>query len=380
MIHRKRYLNQIKQLITVTPACAMLGPRQCGKTTLAHEYASHAQPVTFFDLEDITDLEKLHTPRLALEHLDGLIVIDEIQRRPDLFPYLRVLIDRFPDRKYLMLGSASRDLLQQSAETLAGRISYLQITPFQCQETKDMHKLLIRGGFPRSFLAASDEISWKWRKQYIQTYLEYDLPGLGVSMPPVELRRFWMILAHYHGQTINYSEIARIMGISDQTVRRYIAILEGTFMVRQLSPWFENLKKRQTKTPKFYIRDSGILLSLLNLSATDLLAHPKVGAIWEGFALEAIVQQKGLDAASCFFWNAPLVGEVDLLLMEGLKHTAFEFKYTDKPILTKNMLAVLEALHFDKMTIIVPIKADYFLHEKVHVMGLENWLDLPENF
>ena len=247
----------------------------------------------FFDLEDPTDLERLQNPKLTLSKItQDLIVIDEVQRRPELFPVLRVLIDRpKSNQKFLILGSASRDLIQQSSESLAGRIGYVELPPFSLFEVKDSAKLWLRGGFPRSYLATTDHNSYLWRQSYITTFLERDIPMLGFSIPAEHIRRFWMMIAHYHGQIFNASEISKSLNISTNTVRKYLDILAGTFMIRILPPWFENLGKRQIKSPKMYFRDNGLLNALLGLKEQDQLdRYPKLGAFWEGFALEELIR------------------------------------------------------------------------------------------
>lgn len=367
MHKRQKFINQITQTFKIHPICCLLGPRQCGKTTLAKMFT---QDATFFDLEDPFDLIKFDNSKLLLEDLSGTIVIDEIQRAPNLFPYLRVLADRYPDRKYLILGSASRDLIQQSSETLAGRIGYIEVTPFQLQEIPDSQTLLWkRGGFPKSYLAETDELSFKWRLDYIQTFLEQDIPNLGISIPPAELRRFWAMLAHYHGGILNYSELGRSLGYSDHTIKRYLSILEGTFMVRQLQPWFANIKKRQIKAPKIYLRDSGILHALLK--EQDITSHPKLGASWEGFAIEEILRTRL--PIEAFFWSST-TAETDLLIRHGQTFEAFECKYTQEPKLTKGMLEVIETFDLDMLTIVVPLSANFRIHEKVCVMGLKEVL------
>lgn len=293
-MQRAHSLNIIKKCFSTHPVVAILGPRQCGKTTLAKMYAepeiTRSHP-NYFDLEDPIDLARLQNPQLALANLQGLIVIDEIQRLPNLFTNLRVLVDHpIQQQQFLILGSASRDLINQSAETLAGRIAYVELTPFSYHETKDIEQLWLRGGFPRSFLAKTDADSFSWRQFYISTYLEQDLPNLGIQIPAQSLRRFWSMLTHYHGNIFNASELGRSFGAADTTIRRYLDILTGTFMVRQLQPWQENLKKRQVKSPKIYIRDSGILHGLLDIEDQQQLSlHPKLGTSWEGFALEEVI-------------------------------------------------------------------------------------------
>ncbi len=373
MLERSLFFNRIKENFNIHSVTALLGPRQCGKTTLAKQYAEHVKGlVTLFDLEDPTHLLRLETPKLALENLEGLIVIDEIQRRPDLFSYLRVLVDQYPERRYLILGSASRDLIQQSSETLAGRIGYIELTPFQLGETTDLLKLWHRGGFPKSYLASSERASMTWRKSYITTFLERDIPSLGINIPASDLRRLWTMLAHYHGNTINYSELGRSLGLTDNTIRRYIQVLEGTFMIRQLKPWHANISKRQIKSPKVYIRDSGLLHALLNIEEKEISLDPKVGASWEGFALEEVIHKYQVDTQECYFWATAGHAELDLLLMQGLKRSGFEFKYTDTPRPTKSMHIALENLELDQLTVVVPMNCDFYIHEKIRVQGLEN--------
>ena len=277
-MERNSYLNQIQKCFQVTPICALLGPRQCGKTTLARLYASHQENIHIFDLENERDLARLENPHLTLEHLDGTIIIDEIQRRPDLFPALRVLVDQ-SKQKFLILGSASRDLIKQSSETLAGRISYMEMTPFSVPETKNAQKNWLRGGFPRSYLATTEKQSVLWRKTYIRTFLERDVYNLGFDIHPQAMRRFWTMLAHYHGQIFNASEIGKSLSINHKTSSHYLDILSGTFIMRRLSPWFENISKRQVKSPKVYFRDSGLFHTLSGINTlSDLYTHPKLGA------------------------------------------------------------------------------------------------------
>ncbi|MGE3920411.1 MAG: ATP-binding protein, partial [Gammaproteobacteria bacterium] len=306
-MERKYYLEQLQLYLQESPVVALLGPRQCGKTTLARQYISHSKEnheTYFFDLEDPLHLAALQTPKLTLDQLSGLIIIDEIQRIPNLFTYLRVLVDRPENRiQFLILGSASRDLIRQSSETLAGRIAYLELTPFNMQETKDQNKLWLRGGFPRSYLASNEPASFRWRKNYINTFLERDIPNLGITIPSITLRRFWMMLTHYHGNIFNASEIAMAMGVSSTTIKRYLDILTGAFMIRQLTPWIANLKKRQIKSTKIYLRDSGILFALKGVKNTqELLLDPALGAYWEGFALEEIIRYHHADPEDCYFW------------------------------------------------------------------------------
>jgi len=380
MMERKHFSALIDQYFLTHPIVALLGPRQCGKTTLARTYAKGILLGQYFDLEDVVDIQRLASPKLALEHREGLIVIDEIQRRPDLFPVLRVLIDKpKKNQRYLILGSASRELIRQSSETLAGRIATIELTPFSYAETGEWQILWLRGGFPKSYLANSMEESAQWREFYITTFLEQDIPNLGIQIPSVALRRFWIMLSHYHGNIFNASELARSFGISDTTVRRYLDILTGTFMIRQLLPWRENIKKRQVKAPKIYFRDSGLLHSFLNIeSEDDLMKHPKLGASWEGFALEETIRALGARPHECYFWASHSGAELDLLIFQKDKRLGFEFKYTDAPKLTKSMKISMEDLKLDQLTVIYPGKLDYALAENIEVKSFESLLDITQ--
>lgn len=375
-MQRPFFYNAIEQAFKVTPIVALLGPRQCGKTTLANMYAkAHSDvSVTHFDLENPIDLAKLDEPMLALKALRGLIIIDEIQRKPNLFPLLRVLADEKVDRKFLILGSASRDLIQQSSESLAGRISYIEMTPFSYPEVKDMNKLLLRGGFPRSYLAENDEHSYAWRNQYITTYLEQDIPNLGIRIPAPVLRRFWMMLTHYHGNVFNASELGKSLGIAHTTARHYLDILTSTFMIRELSPWWENISKRQIKSPKIYFRDSGILNNLLSISTWDeLYHHPKSGSLWEGFAIEEILRFHSIRPEEAFFWGVHGQGELDLLIFRGGKRIGFEIKYADAPRMTKSMHFACAELDLHELIVIYPGEASYPLDSRVRVVGLKEY-------
>lgn len=361
--------------MSVNPVCGVLGPRQVGKITLARQYASfHTQaPVHFFDLENPFDLARLAEPYTVLSSLEGLVIIDEIQLLPNLFPILRVLVDERP-RQFLILGSASRDLIHQSSETLAGRIGYIELPPFTLEEVTDYQRLWRRGGFPRSFLASSDEISFLWRQDYITTFLERDIPALGFKMPSPQIRRFWMMLSHFHAQLFNSSEIGRSLGISDHTSRRYLDILVGTFMIRTLSPWFENIRKRQVKAPKIYFRDSGILYALLGLQTQENIeTHPKLGAFWEGFALEAVINFHKVRADDCYFWRTHTGAELDLLMFKGGKRLGFEFKYGDSPKITPSMKTTFEDLKLDHLTVVCPGERRYNLTDQMSVIGLQQF-------
>ncbi|MBP7189734.1 MAG: ATP-binding protein [Rickettsiaceae bacterium] len=376
-IERVDFKKQLTESLEYFPITALIGPRQCGKSTLAREVIEHYSKKHFFDMEDITDFYRMQNMKLTLDPLDGVIVIDEIQRKTELFPYLRVLADNFPDRRYLILGSASRDLIEKSSETLAGRINYIELHPFSANEVGDMNTLLNRGGFPRSFLAPSDKISMQWRKNYIQSYLERDLPALGIKLPTSELYRFWMMLAHYHGKIINYSEIGASLGISDTTVRRYIALMEDTFLIRCLKPWRENIAKRQTKSPKLYIRDTGILCALLGISYAEIHLSPKIGYIWEGFAIEEIIKHNNYRDEECYFWEIQSQAEVDLVIVSGEKKECFEIKYSDHPHMTKSIHKTFEHMHIEELKVITPLKGNYKIAENVTVLGLEDYIRKP---
>jgi predicted AAA+ superfamily ATPase len=328
----------------------------------------------FFDLENPLDLARLESPMLALSSISNkLIVIDEIQRRPDLFPVLRVLVDRNEKgQKFLILGSASRDLIHQSSETLAGRVGYIELPPFSLFEAKDSDKLWLRGGFPRSYLSKTDQDSYLWRQNYITTFLERDIPSLGFNIPALQMRRFWLMLAHYHGQIFNASELGRSLGISDHSVRRYLDILAGTFMMRILYPWFENLQKRQVKSPKIYFRDSGILNALLGISDREhLQTFPRLGSFWEGFALEEIIHFIDAKSEECFFWATQADAELDLFIIKNGKRLGFEFKYVDSPKITKSMHIAYQDLALDKLFVVYPGKESFPLSENITALGLE---------
>ena len=372
-IERIKEIEALKSRLKVSSVVGILGPRQCGKTTLAHQFCRNykKEKVHFFDMEDPRDLVKLENPTLALEELKGLIVIDEIQRKPNLFPVLRVLVDRNKSTKYIIVGSASRDLISQSSETLAGRISYLELGGFALNLLPeiDMKKLWAWGGFPRSYLAKSSQVSFQWRQDFITTFLERDIPNLGINIPAPTLRRFWIMISHYHGQVFNASEISRSFGTSDNTVKKYLDILSGTFMIRQLQPWFYNTGKRLVKRPKIYFRDSGIFHALTSLkSFNELISHPKLGASWEGFVIEQIVRILNLREEEIFFWAAHTGAELDLLFQGKGKQWGVEIKYNEAPSLTKSMLQAVSELSLEHMWMIYPGKEKYRLHKKVSVI------------
>lgn len=372
ILSRPHYLNAIERVLKIHSLCGLLGPRQCGKTTIAQQFiASYKGEVHYYDLEDPDDLQVFQNPKLVLEHLKGLIVIDEVQRVPELFPYLRVLVDRNKNVQLLILGSASQDLIRQSSETLAGRISYIEVTPFNLEEEASSLSLWVRGGFPKSLLAEDEQSSFDWRRSYIRTFLERDMPNLGFSISPIAMRRFWNILCDFHGNVFNASELGRALDVDHKTTKRYLDVLTGTFMVRQLSPWYANISKRQVKSVKVYFRDSGILHALLNLKDFDELTRSsKVGASWEGYALEQIIRLTKSEAEDCYFWSAQSAAELDLLIVKGMHKQGYEFKYTNNPKVTKSMHISMESLGLDKITVIIPGDAHYFLTETIEVWGL----------
>ena len=369
-LHRSHEINALQKLLKGFPVTAILGPRQSGKTFLAGQLgASH-----YFDLENPRDMAKLEAPQTLLENLRGLIVVDEIQRLPELFPLLRYLVDRKQRQKYLILGSASPDLLRQSSETLAGRIAFYPLGGLMPWDVKSdaLPKLWLRGGFPRAYLAKSTEQTFIWLENYIRTFLERDIPQLGISIPANTLRRFWMMLSHYHGQILNHAELARSFGISDMTVRKYTDILEGTFMVRLLRPWFNNTGKRLVKQPKIYLRDSGIFHALMSIgSQNQLLSHPKLGASWEGFALECVTKSLNKLPAELFFWSTHSGAEVDLFWKHRGKHWGIEFKFTDAPVKTKSMQVAVQDLELSRLWVVYPGRDRYSLGPKIEALPLE---------
>jgi len=368
-INRPQFEAEVKESLSYNPVTAILGPRQCGKTTLARTISETIKS-TLFDLEDPSDFELLKSSsKQIFSGLKGLIIIDEIQRLPELFPLLRVLADEVDSkRKYLILGSASPDLIRKSSESLAGRIGFVNLTGFRLNEvgTENLRNLWLRGGFPRSYLALNDSQSFTWRNDFIQTFLERDISLFGFNIPPVTLRRFWQMLAHYHGQVWNGAEFARAMGVSEPTVKRYLDILTGTYMIRQLQPWHENLKKRQVKAPKVYIRDSGILHALLSLPDSNILAHVKVGASWEGFVTEQILQKT--DARDSYFWRTHTGAELDLLVMINGKRIGFEIKYSEIPKTTRSMYTVIEDLKLNKLYLVNSGIRKLDLDEKISIL------------
>ena len=373
-------MTAVQGLLRQFPIVALLGARQVGKTTLALEILRKAKsPGERFDLEDPADLARLSDAKLALTDLRGLVVIDEIQRQPDLFPVLRVLADRRPrPARFLVLGSASPELLRQSSETLAGRIAFYTLDGFSLDEVgvDKLDRLWLRGGFPRSFLARSQAASYTWRQSFIRTFLERDLPQLGVRVPSATLSRFWSMLAHYHGQVWNGAEFARSFGVSDKTVRHYLDTLHAAQVVTVLQPWHENVRKRQVKSPKIYIRDSGVLHGLLGMrERRDLERHPKVGASWEGFLLRQIAERFGATGEECFFWATHSGAELDLLCVRGRRRWGFEFKRTSSPKLTASLKTAIEALKLQKAFLVHAGEKTFPLHRRVTAVSAARVLD-----
>lgn len=374
MIERAEDTTKLKTLMAEFPITAILGPRQSGKTTLARTFAIQH----YFDLEDPADAAMLSDPKLTLSSLNGLIVIDEIQRVPELFPLLRYLVDTHPEQRYLILGSASRDLIKQSSESLAGRIAYHELGGFRLDDigTANWRRLWLRGGLPLSFSAGDDAQSRRWRDQYIATFLERDIPQLGISIPAAALRRFWTMLCHYHGQVINFSEFARSFGVSDITVRRYLDILEGTFMIRLLQPWHTNQKKRLVKRPKLFVRDSGLLHALMTISSErDLAAHNRLGASWEGFALESAARLIGKRNEELSFWATHTGAEVDLFWREHNRNWAIEVKYNSAPTLTPSMKSAVNDLELSRLWIIYPGEKSYALTPQISTLPITELKD-----
>ncbi len=377
MIKRSHYLEYLATAINRSPITALLGPRQAGKTTLARWLAT-GRPTTFFDLESQPDVRRLQNPELALSSLDGLVVIDEIQVMPELFAALRVVVDRPQNRaRFLILGSASPDIVKNVSETLAGRVEFVELDPLDLTEVGVEHwrTLWVRGGFPRAFLAASDEDSAAWREGFIRTFLERDIPQLGFAIPAASMRRFWTMLAHYHGQTWNASELGRAMGLSDKTVRAYLDLLTGTFMVRQLQPWYANVGKRQVRAPKIYLRDAGLLHGLLGIADWDsLLAHPRVGASWEGFAIEQALRV--IRPAEAYFWATHGSAELDLLVFHRGRRYGFEVEFSEAPDVTRSMHVALNDLALDHLWVLHPGPHTYPVHEKITVCSLADLTQL----
>jgi len=369
MIDRDYYLTSLATATKRSPVTALLGPRQCGKTTLARIFGKQCN-ASYFDLESPVDQQRLQNPELMLGSLSGMVVLDEIQIKPELFNVLRVLVDNPKIQShFLVLGSAAPHIIKNVSETLAGRVEFIELTGFNLQEINNIDQLWLRGGFPRSFLAASELESLAWREGFVRTFLERDIPVLGINIAATALRRFWTMLAHFHGQTWNASELGRSMGLSDKTVRSYLDILTATFMIRQLQPWYENIRKRQVKAPKIYFRDTGLLHSLLAVpDYHSLTGHPRLGASWEGFALEQVLQV--VRPPEAYFWSTHSGAEVDLFFFHGGKRYGVEFKFNEAPKITKSMHAAVKYLALDHLWVVYPGKEEYPVTDQIMVRPL----------
>lgn len=378
LIDRPAAMRRVEDSFRVHPAVALVGPRQCGKSTLARMIAGNysALGVNFFDLESAVDRRRLESPEQALSPLRGLVVIDEIQRQQTLFETLRVLIDRpGASARFLVLGSASPTLMKEASETLAGRMGWVDLSGFDIGEvcgdraSADWHPLWVRGGFPRSFLAPDDASSMLWREDFVRTFLERDVPQLGLSIAAEALRRFWTMVAHYQGQVWNAAEFSRALGSSQAVARRYLDVLNGAYMVRVLQPWHENLKKRQVKAPKIYVRDSGLLHALLETPSLDaLLGHPKVGASFEGFAIEQLLSLT--DARSANFWATHGGAELDLLITVAGRRYGFEVKRSDAPAKTRSMHTAIADLGLEHLWVIYPGTVAYDLDDRLSTLPI----------
>lgn len=373
-IKRPELMKKIRESLKGHKVTALIGPRQVGKTTLAKNIAklSKLKPIHFFDLEDPTDYDLLENAKLTLGPLKGLILIDEIQRRPELFKYLRVKADSLTkDTKILILGSSSRDLVEKASESLAGRIHYIEIPGLSIDEVVDKEKLFERGSYPLSFTAKTNQESYSWRKSYTQSYIERDLKALGIDLPAQSLRRFMEMLAGYHGQIFNSSEIGKSMGFSHTTARKYVDILVSSFLIRELRPWSEQIISRQVKQPKIYFRDSGLLNYFLAIkSYSELVRNPRLGSLWEGFALEETIKNINAESADLYFWSLHQNGELDLFWKNGSKRIGFEFKYADSPKVTLSMKKAIELLKLDHLYVVYPGDKRAELDQKITLLPL----------
>lgn len=370
-VRRRRHLRRLTLLLRESPVVALLGARQIGKSTLARQLvAARRGPTTWFDLENPVDLARLVDPGLELRPLRGLVVLDEIQRLPEVFPLLRALVDRpRTPARFLVLGSASPELLRQTSETLAGRVAFHELDGFDLREVSDLDRLWLHGAFPRSCLARSAAASRRWRDDFVRTFLERDLAALGSSVPSTTLRRFWTMLAHWHGQIWNGSEFARAFGVAHTTVRRHLDLLTSVFVVQQLQPWHENVAKRQVRAPKVYVADSGILHALLGLNTREaLVSHPKVGASWEGFAVRQIIQLLEARSDRCFHWSTHSGAELDLLVVAGRRRYGFEVKRTEAPRLTASMRSAVETLDLQRLDVVHAGQRLYKLAPRVRAL------------
>ncbi len=377
LVERPDYQTAAIESLHRNGVTAILGPRQSGKSTLARMIAEGIENVHWFDLDIAADEEVLSSsPRQVLSNLKGLIVLDEIQRLPDLFRVLRVLVDEDPDRRFLILGSASPDIIRGTSDTLAGRIGFVDLIGFNLGEVgqENLENLWIRGGFPRSFLADTPEESYQWRQDFARTFLERDLRQLGINVSPVAMRRFWTMLAHLHGHLWNGAVIARSLGVSEQTTRRYLDMLTGAYMIRQIQPWFENVKKRQVKAPKIYFRDSGLLHALLQIQEQDFWSHPTIGTSWEGFVIEQLIAKSTRHNAQHYFWATHAGAELDLLMMVEGNRIGYEIKRSERPKITKSMRSAMETLKLDRLYLIYPGDRSLELDSKIFLLPAKEML------
>lgn len=380
---RAQLTHLIKLSLRKTRVTTLLGPRQIGKTTLARQISKELkfQDVHFFDLEDPTDFDLMANPKLTLSPLSGLIIIDEIQCRPEIFPYLRVKADSLKKNDaILLLGSSSRELLENSSESLAGRVRYIEISGFSILENLPEDRLFERGGFPLSYISKTQKDSFQWRIDYLKSFIERDLKTLGIDLPSQTLRRFLEMLAGYHGQIFNSSEIGKSIGLSHTTVRKYLDILVGTFLIREIKPWSENIIQRQVKQPKIYFRDSGLLQTLLGIhDKKDLYRYPRIGSLWEGFALEETIKQLQINSDDCYFWSLHQNGELDLLWKKFDTKIGFEFKYSDSPKINSTTKKSLELLKLDELYIIYPGDKKVKIDSNVTLVPLSQVKNLTKN-
>ena len=375
MILRPDLLKELTESIENNPITAILGPRQCGKTTLTKHIQHDLFSVHYFDLEDPRDQLFFENPMLALENLDGIVVIDEIQLQPSLFTVLRVLSDsKQHNTRFVILGSASPSLIKGASESLAGRIHFIDMTGFSLKEVgkEGLKKLWMRGGFPRSFLAVSESKSILWRTNFIRTFLERDIPQLGINIPTERIRKFWYMLAHYHGNILNASELGKSLNLSSHTIQYYLEILSGTYMIELQQPWHENISKRQVKSPKLFIRDTGLLHTLLGMNEKQIATHPKIGASWEGFVIEQLKNKFPHD--ELYFWNTHGGAELDVLILKGGKRYGIEIKYSDTPTLSRGSYIAVEDLKLDLLYVIVPNSRTYALKNNVIVSSLNDFI------
>ncbi len=374
MIRRPSTDAEVRRSLSRSPVCALLGPRQCGKTTLARSLMAGFKASHFFDLEDPRDLARLTNPRDALSPLRGLVILDEIQRQPELLPVLRVLADRKPrPARFLILGSTAPELIRGASESLAGRIEFVEMSGLLIDELpkRDASRLWVRGGFPDSFLARTEASSLAWRESFIRTFIERDVPQLGVSIASPALRRFWTMMAHYHGSIWNGSEIGGALGVAHTTVTRYLDLLSQSYVMRRLLPWSENTGKRVVKSPKVYIRDSGVLHALLGVpDQHSLSAHPKVGASWEGFVIEQIVAWAG--ERNCYFWATQGGAELDLLVLAGGRRFGFEIKRTERPSVTKSMRIAISDLNLERLFVVYTGADRFPLDTNIECLGVSH--------